>query len=119
MSYHYAPASDYISIKNHSIVKKILDDIHVPNVEGKVWTTDAFLRETKGQVRKRQEEGCIAVEMEIAGVQSVCDFHNLDLYSFIVTGDVLSEENYDVSGLKNANHSLDKFFIALEIAKRI
>lgn len=119
MSYHYAPASDYINIKNHDMVKRIFDELHLPCVEGKVWTTDAFLRETKGQMRKRKEEGCIAVEMEIAGVQSVCDFHNLDLYSFIVTGDVLSEEKYDVSGLKNANHSLDKFFISLEIAKRI
>ena len=119
MSYHYAPASDYITIKNHSIVKKIFDELHLPNVEGKIWTTDAFLRETKGQVAKRKEEGCIAVEMGIAGVQSVCDFHNLDLYSFIVTGDVLSEEKYEVGGLRNANHSLDKFFVALEIAKRI
>lgn len=68
---------------------------------------------------KRKEEGCIAVEMEIAGVQSVCDFHDLDLYSFIVTGDVLSEEKYEVGGLHNANHNLDKFFIALKIAKRI
>ena len=57
--------------------------------------------------------------MEIAGVQSVCDFHNLDLYSFIVTGDVLSEEKYEVGGFRNANHGLDKFFVALEIAKRI
>ena len=119
MSYHYAPASDYIMIKNHSIVKKFFDELHLPNVEGKIWTTDAFLRETKGQMSKRKEEGCIAVEMEIAGVQSVCDFHNLDLYSFIVTGDILSEEKYEVEGLHNANHSLDKLFIALEIAKRL
>jgi len=119
MSYHYAPASDYINIKNHSKVKAIMDELHLPNVEGKIWTTDAFLRETRGQIAKRKEEGCIAVEMEIAGVQSVCDFHNLDFYSFIVTGDVLSEEKYDVSGLYNANHSLDKLFVALEIAKRL
>ena len=118
-SYHYVEPSDYIEIKNHSTVKNILDELHLPNVEGKIWTTDAFLRETKGQMAKRKEEGCIAVEMEIAGVQSVCDFHNLDLYSFIVTGDILSEEKYEVEGLHNANHSLDKLFIALEIAKRL
>jgi len=119
MSYHYAPASDYIKIKNHSIIKKIFDELSLPNVEGKIWTTDAFYRETKGQIAKRKQEGCIAVEMEIAGVQSVCDFHNLDLYSFIVTGDVVSEEKYDIGKLGNANHSLDKLFAALEIASRI
>ena len=118
-SYHYVEPSDYIEIKNHSTVKNIFDELHLPNVEGKIWTTDAFLRETKGQMAKRKEEGCIAVEMEIAGVQSVCDFHNLDLYSFIVTGDILSEEKYEVEGLHNANHSLDKLFIAFEIAKRL
>lgn len=51
--------------------------------------------------------------MEIADVQSVCDFHNLNLYSFIVTGDALSKEHYDVYGLNNTNHNLDKFFIVL------
>lgn len=119
MSYHYAPASDYIKIKNHSIIKKILDELHLPNIEGRIWTTDAFLRETKGQINKRKKEGCIAVEMEIAGVESVCDFHNLELYCFIVTGDILSEKKYELEGLHNANHSLDKLFVALEIAKRL
>lgn len=42
-----------------------------------------MIRETKGLVRKRMEEGCIAVEMELAGVQSVCDFYNLKLYAFL------------------------------------
>lgn len=119
MSYHYAPAKDYIMINNHSTVKKIFEELNLPNVTGRIWTTDAFLRETKGQMAKRKAEGCIAVEMEIAGVQAVCDFHKLNLYTFIVTGDILSEEKYDNARLHNANHNLDKFFIALEIAKRI
>lgn len=29
-----------------------------------------------------------AVPMELAGVQSVCDFYGFDLYDFLVTGDV-------------------------------
>lgn len=119
MSYHYIEPSDYIEIKNHKTVKRIFDEKHIPNVEGRIWTTDAFLRETTGQIKKRQAEGVIAVEMEIAGVQSVCNFHSLDLYSFIVTGDVLSEDKYDVSGLKNANHNLDKLFVAFEIIQNI
>ena len=77
------------------------------------------MRETAGQVALRQKEGCIAVEMELAGVQSVCDFHGFELYNFLVTGDVLSEEKYEVEGLRDANHNMDKFYIALEIAKRI
>ena len=69
--------------------------------KGRVWTTDVFLRETAGRVAMRQKEGCIAVEMEL------------------VTGDVLSEDQYEMERLNDANHNLDKFYIALEIAKRI
>lgn len=33
-------------------------------------------------VEKRKSEGCIAVEMELAGMQAVCDFYNIELYDF-------------------------------------
>ena len=119
MSYHYAPPSDYITIKNSKKMAAIFEELRLPYVEGRVWTTDAFLRETAGQVALRQKEGCIAVEMELAGVQSVCDFHGFELYDFLVTGDVLSEAAYEKEGLKDANHNMYKFYIALEIVKRI
>lgn len=119
ISYHYAPPSDYIEIKNHKKLASIFDELHLPYVKGRVWSTDAFLRETAGQVAKRQKEGCIAVEMELAGVQSVCDFYGFDLYDFLVTGDVLSEDKYEMDKFNDANHNLNKFYIALEIAKRI
>ena len=68
---------------------------------------------------KRKAEGCIAVEMEIAGVQAVCDFYGLDLYTFVVTGDVLSDDSYSLGSISDANNNIDKFQLALEIAKRI
>lgn len=119
MSYHYAPPADYIRIKNCGAVKAIFDELGVPYVCGKTWTTDAILRETAGQMKKRAAEGCIAVEMEIAGVQAVCDFHGLDLYTFIVTGDVLSDDSYSLGTLSDANHNVDNFRLALEIASRV
>ena len=119
MSYHYAPPSDYIAVKNSSIVKTVFDEINAPYTEGKTWTTDAVLRETCDQMAKRKAEGCIAVEMEIAGVQAVCDFYGLDLYTFVVTGDVLSDDSYSLGSISDANNNIDKFQLALEIAKRI
>ena len=92
-------------------MKSIFDNLGLPNVAGKVWTTDAIYRETK--------EGCIAVEMELAGVQAVCDFYGWDLYNFLVTGDVLDQAIYDATGLAAANHDVDKLYIAIELAKRI
>ena len=100
-------------------VQAIFDELKLPNVLGKVWTTDAIYRETKAKFDARKKEGCIAVEMELAGVQAVCDFYGWELYNFLVTGDVLDQEVYDVSGLADANHNMDKLYVAIEIAKRI
>ncbi len=119
LSYNYAPPADYIKIKNAKVVKTIFDELHLPNVTGKVWTTDAIYRETKAKLEARKAEGCVAVEMELAGVQAVCDFYGWDLYDFLVTGDVLDQAVYDVSGLADANHNMDKLYITIEIAKRI
>ena len=119
MSYHYAPPADYIKIKNADRLAEIFSELGLPYVKGRVWTTDAFYRETRAQVAARQAEGCIAVEMELAGVQAVCGFHGFELWDFLVTGDVLDAPSYEFHGLSAANHDLDKLWIALELAKRI
>jgi len=119
MSYYFKEASDYINIKNSNIVKDIFDKYHIPYVAGKIWTTDCMLRETVNLVNKRKEEGCIAVEMELAGVEATCQFYNLELYDFLAPGDIVCEDNYDINELKDANHNLDKFKIALKIIEEI
>ena len=119
MSYHYAPPSDYITIPKAAEVSCVMDDLKLPYVKGKCWTTDAFYRETQNQYKKRVAEGCIAVEMEMAGLQAVCDFYGMELYPFLMTGDVLQEDSYHVADLANANHALDNFALAVKIALRI
>ena len=118
-SYYYAPAADYIDIRGAERVAAILKELGAPHVEGRVWTTDSMLRETLGLVQRRKAEGCIAVEMELAGVQALCDFYGLELYDFLEAGDVLAESGYDAEGLSGANHDLGKLRLALEILKRI
>lgn len=115
-SHYYAPASDYIEIRNSDVLADIFEKIKAPYVQGRVWTTDSMLRETRGLVAKRKQEGCIAVEMELAGVQAICDFYGLQLFDFLETGDVLAESSYECDGLYEANHSIGKALIALEIA---
>ena len=82
-SYYYAPESDYITIRGCDVVCSVLDRLHIPYVSGRVWTTDVMMRETRNLVEKRKQEGCIAVEMEMAGVQAACDFYGLHLYDFL------------------------------------
>lgn len=81
--------------------------------------TDAIYRENKAKFEARKSDGCIAAEMELAGVQAVCDYYGWNLYDFLVTGDVLDKAVYDISGLANANYNMDKLYIAIEIARRI
>ena len=119
LSYHYAPPADYIAVRNAERLAAIFDAHRLPFVMGKVWTTDAFYRETREMVRRRKAEGCIAVEMELAGVQAVCDYHGFELYDFLVTGDVVDQPEYTPDGLYEANHSRDKFDVAMVIAESI
>lgn len=119
MSYHYAPPADYIGIPGCEQVSRAFDELKMPYVRGRVWTTDALYRETRDQVAQRQQEGCLAVDMELAGAQAVCSFHGFSLYNFLITGDVLDAEEYSPEGLREANHTLKHFYLALEIAKKL
>ncbi|MCR5809192.1 MAG: nucleoside phosphorylase [Clostridiales bacterium] len=119
MSYHYAPPSDYIELPDNAVTARIFDELNIPCVLGKTWTTDAFYRETRAKLEKRVSEGCLTVEMEMAGLAAVCSFHGFKLYSFLQAGDVLDGEEYDIAELYDANHDLRKLHIAVEIAKRV
>lgn len=118
-SYYFAEPQDYIDIPNADKLADIFSSLNIPYVQGRVWTTDCMLRETVNLVTKRKHEGCIAVEMELAGVQAACNFYGFELFDFLAAGDVLTLGDYDVSGLSDANHNLDKLLIALQIAQRI
>lgn len=87
-SYYFAAPSDYITVENARKLSAIFTELDVPHVTGRVWTTDAMIRETAGLVAQRRSEGCLAVEMELAGVQAVCSFYGLSLYNFLEAGDV-------------------------------
>lgn len=121
-SYHYAPASDYVEIKNAQTVAACMRENQIPCVLGKTWTTDSFYRETRNNFEKRKADGCISVEMECAGVQAMCDFRGLDLYAFFTGGDLLDapewEERLRESG-DMGQHDVGHFGIALALAEYV
>lgn len=118
-SYHYVKADDYIEIKNNKTVVKFMEKHNIPYKVGKTWTTDAFFRETRRNLERRQSEGCISVDMECSALQAMCDFRNLDLYYFFLSGDLLDALEWDNAGLKEANHNFQNFDIALHLACEI
>ncbi len=122
-SYHYAPAKDYITIKNADVVARFMEENGIPYVKGKTWTTDSFYRETVNNFKKRKEEGCISVEMECAALQAMCDFRGLEFYTFFTSGDLLDAPQWDerrkAGEEKGTQHDVGHFDIALELAYAI
>lgn len=122
-SYHYAPASDYIPIRNSDIVAQFMEESGIPFVKGKTWTTDSFYRETIHNFEKRKADGCISVEMECAALQAMCDFRNLNLYMFLTCGDLLDAPKHLYrSGdgqYRGTQHDANHFEIALSLAEYV
>lgn len=65
-SYHYAPAENEIEVNGNylRLFTDLLDAMNIHYTVGKVWTTDAFYRETVEKVKRRQEQGCRTVGCE-------------------------------------------------------
>lgn len=77
--------------KLREVIEKIFKTLELPYVMGKVWTTDAIYRETRNLVEKRKSEGCIAVEMELAGMQAVCHFYNIEFYVALKIAEMINK----------------------------
>ncbi|MEZ3439929.1 MAG: nucleoside phosphorylase [Oscillospiraceae bacterium] len=122
-SYHYAPPSNYIEIKNSATVARFMEDKGIPYIMGKTWTTDAFYRETEDNFRKRKADGCISVEMECAALQAMCDFRGLEFYTFFTSADLLDalewDPRHEKSEIKDTQHDSGHFDIALALAEYI
>ncbi|MBQ6478748.1 MAG: nucleoside phosphorylase [Erysipelotrichaceae bacterium] len=122
-SFHYAPASDYIRIKNSETVEAFMKDNGIPYVLGKTWTTDAFYRETLYNFEKHKADGCISVEMEGSAVQAVCDFRGLEVYMFFTSGDLLDAPEWtrrkEKDQIRHTQHDSGHFDIALALAEYV
>lgn len=120
ISYHYAPAADYIRLKNSDKVESFMKENGIPCVKGRTWTTDAFYRETVNNFEKRKADGCISVEMECAALQALCDFRGKNLYMFFTSADLLDapqwDERHKTGEVKNTQHDVGHFDIAIELA---
>lgn len=90
VSYHYLPVSDYVDIPTAQRLGKIFDELNLPYVKGRVWTTDAIYRETRTKAAARRGEGCVAVEMECASLMAAGRFRGRRVYQFLYAEDSLA-----------------------------
>lgn len=120
-SYHYMPKSDYVEVITAKKLGQVFDEIKIPYVFGKTWTTDAFYRETKNNAETRKKDGCITVEMECASLMAASQFRNIPVYQFLYAEDSLDGDEWDSRTMGRIPHStLEQYLrIAIEVAIRV
>ncbi len=120
-SFHYLPPSDYVDIPTAIRLAEIFDELALPYVCSKTWTTDAIYRETPGKAAERRAEGCGAVEMECASVMAAGQFRGKPVYQFLYTADSLAGSQWDRGLLGQTPESeYERYLsIALETAIRL
>lgn len=123
-SYHYAPPSRTIAVNTRylHVFRELLDTLGCPYTVGKVWTTDAFYRETRMKVERRRAEGCVCVDMECASVAAMAEFRSKDVLQFFYAADNLDAERWDKRSLSNEERLAEKdriAYLAMEMAARM
>ena len=123
-SYHYAPPSDEIAVNIHhgDLFLSLMEELKLPCVRGKCWTTDSMYRETREKTARRKESGCVCVDMECASVASVAQFRGKEALHFFYAADNLDSAEWDERSLSNFANLEEKdriAMIALEAARRI
>ena len=123
-SYHYAPPSDEIAVNARygELFLDLMQELNVPCVTGKCWTTDSMYRETREKTARRKASGCVCVDMECASVASVAQFRGKEALHFFYAADNLDSAEWDERSLSNFANLEEKdriAMIALEAARRI
>lgn len=123
-SFHYAPASDEISVneKYGKVFEEFLKEVGINYTKGKVWTTDGFYRETKEKAERRKKQGAICVDMECSAVSAFANFRKIDVLHFFYSADNLDADEWDRRTLGNGSdlEEKDKFYtISLMMAKKM
>ncbi len=73
-STHYGQIDTGISRASSTLVaaiRQVLNKNQIDFHAGAIWTTDAVYRETRQQVERHQQDGILAVEMELSALYSV------------------------------------------------
>jgi len=92
-SAHYEQMDTEISRASSSLVsmiRRLLNKDQIDFHTGAIWTTDAVYRETRQLVETHQQDGILAVEMELSALFSVAQFRQVELGALLVVSDELS-----------------------------
>lgn len=96
-SYHYIKPAREITANERivQVIESTLQDLKIPFIKAKTWTTDAFYRETPQKVAQRKEEGCVTVEMEASAYMAASHYNNVEFGQILCAGDSLAGVEWD------------------------
>ena len=101
ISWHYAPHdSPWIDVKSAKRLDDILTEMNVPHILGRVWTTDAFYRETPSAVKMMKEQQCLCVDMECAANMAVAQMRNVQCYQMMFGADSLEGDEWKIGKMR-------------------
>jgi len=116
-SLQYLPASDEIALdaENVNTVLSVMARHGIAYAAGKVWTTDAFYRETPDKVRRRREAGAIAVDMECSALAAAAAFRGLRFAEFFYAADLLDGAAWEMRDLREHGASGAEIYMNLAL----
>jgi uridine phosphorylase len=99
-SYHYLPPAREVTPTRRALaaIEAELRENNHDYVRGKTWTTDAVYRETRPRMARRQNEGCVVVDMEAAAFFAVARFRRVEFAQILYGGDSLAGRRWDPRG---------------------
>ena len=122
-SYHYLPAADEIEMDPDCVnmIEQFFIEKKVPYHKGKIWTTDAPYRETRGKMAMRKASGCIAVDMECSALAAFAKVRGIKYAQFVYAADNLDAEEWQQRGLtvRPVSQRAQIFELALACACRM
>ncbi|MGI6215391.1 MAG: nucleoside phosphorylase [Christensenellales bacterium] len=124
-SYHYLPAEEcaYTSPLLTEQLGNCLKKRDIPYKSGRIWSTDAFYRETPSRIKRRLASGAVGVDMECAALCAVAQRRGVEYAQALYFTDRLYKDvwsgllpNYKELRLKSLHLIID---CGLEIANMI
>jgi uridine phosphorylase len=114
-SHHYLPPGRDVAC-DPGLVARLSDSLAKRGLQFRVgctWSTDAPYRETRQEVAQYQEEGVLAVDMELAALLAVARVRGVAAAAVLVVGDSLADGRWTPpEGLDRMERSLEDAYRA-------
>ena len=94
VSYHYLKDPSVPALPSEKLTDALMQTLEREGIhytQGPTWTTDAFFRETVGEIQHYQQEGVVTVEMEAAALFAISTVRGVEMASGFVISDLVAE----------------------------